>query len=908
MQDKGTTTSIIQTKLNRPPLPVDLVPRPRLTAWLDQHRARPLTLVSAPAGYGKSTLISCWLEVVDCPTAWLSLDEHDNKLGRFLSYFLAAVESIFPNSVPETQAFLMVTPQPPITAIADALINELNQIEQPFILVLDDYHLIDSQTIQELLNEILTHPPHNLHLVLGTRSDPFLPLVTFRANSQVSEIRMQDLRFTQEETLSLLKNMIGLQVDPAVLSEIDAQAEGWVTGLRLAALAMQNRIGRHTYPGDISIQNRYVTEYLVSEILAKQAEKLSNCMLKTSILERFCADLCETLCSQELNSAGDGTSPSASNRTQFLDWLQASNLFVISLDDQSEWFRYHHLFKDFLQQELAHRFIPDEIAKLHAAAGGWYAQNGSIEEALYHLLPAGEISAAIQLIAQHRYRMMNNTQWPRLERLLSVFPSGVIETSAELWMLKTWLLFHHGQWSEFPAALEDLNAIMTDETNQRVTDPEAAHRLAGEISTLRGLIAYHSGDAEGALSYSYQALENLPRELWAVRVLARNYLGGSLLLTGDIDAAYQAHYSGFEEEKEQGERFKATLLAAVCDLHWINADLQGLKQAAKQCIALSQETGHQQILGYGNYHLGRVRYQQNTLVAAEEHFASIVARPYHNYGDCFIGGACGLAMTYQAQGKEAEARKISAEAIAFLLETGNSTQLPIAQALQAELALSQGRLSSASQWAEQLDPVPTLVPMYEFLSLHLTLVKVWLAQDTPGSLDKASELLNQLRAYLTSIHNSRFLIETLALQALLDQSLDDQTAAQDMLEKSLRLAKAGGFIRLFVDLGSHMAQLLSQMKVDRNLGGYIDQIWAAFPSSIEASLSLGSEELPEPLTPREFQILALLGDRLTNKEIAAQLSISPGTVRQHTHNIYQKLAVSDRRQAASKAAELGLSR
>jgi len=235
---------IIQTKLNRPPLPVDLVPRPRLTEWLEQRRGRPLTLVSAPAGYGKSTIISCWLESVDCPTAWVSLDEHDNELGGFLSYFLAAIQTIFPNAVPETQALLLVTPLPPIAAIAHTLINELNQIKPPYILVLDDYHLIETQTIHDLLNELLLFPPLNLHLVMGTRMDPLLPLVTLRANSQVSEIRIQDLRFNQAETSLLFQKMVGYPVDPAVVVHVDAQAEGWVTGLRLAALAMRHRIGR----------------------------------------------------------------------------------------------------------------------------------------------------------------------------------------------------------------------------------------------------------------------------------------------------------------------------------------------------------------------------------------------------------------------------------------------------------------------------------------------------------------------------------------------------------------------------------------------------------------------------------------------------------------------------------------
>ena len=375
MPDTENTPALIQTKLHRPSLPVDMVLRPRLTTWLEQRRGRPLTLISAPAGYGKSTLISCWLENVDCPTAWVSLDERDNQLGSFLGYFLAAVDNIFPNAVEETQSFLLAASQPSISAIANTLINELNQIEQPFILVLDDYHLIETQTIHDLLNALLLYPPENLHLVLGTRMDPLLPLATLRANNQMTEVRIPDLRFKQEETRLLFQNMLGTAIDANLVSEMDVQAEGWVTGLRLAALAMQNRIGRNSFPGKLSISNRYVAEYLVAEILAKQAVTVSDCLLKTSILERFSADLCEAVYSPREEPSGnepmqsDYVKSGAFKGARFLEWLQASNLFVIRLDDEHEWYRYHHLFREFLQQELVRKFGEAEIQQLHAR--GW---------------------------------------------------------------------------------------------------------------------------------------------------------------------------------------------------------------------------------------------------------------------------------------------------------------------------------------------------------------------------------------------------------------------------------------------------------------------------------------------------------------------------------------------------------
>ncbi|MFN2265848.1 MAG: LuxR C-terminal-related transcriptional regulator [Anaerolineales bacterium] len=897
MQGKEIATTLIQAKLHRPPLPTDLVPRPRLTELIDSHRLPPLILISAPAGYGKSTLAKCLVEALDLPAGWLSLDEHDNDLGGFLQYFLAAVQSIFPEALQETQASLAARPQPALYAVTRILINELDRIEQPYILVLDDYHVIESQPIHDLLNEVLLHPPRNLHLVISTRLDPPLSLITLRASSRVIEFRTQDLRFNLDETRILFHTMLGENLDQAAIDEVDSRAEGWVTGLRLAALVMRHRIGRDSFEGELSLQNPYVTEYLVSEILAKQAASLSDCMLRTSILDRFCAELCEAICFED----GETSNRGDFNGFSFTEWLRNSNLFVIPLDDRGKWFRYHHLFRDFLQQELAQRSTPDGIARLHTAAGGWYARNGWFEEALYHLLAAKDTNKAIQLVAQRRYSMMNTTQWPRLERWLNLFSSEIVEKSPELWMLKTWLVYQRGQFAELPALIGHLDAIYENEPNQA-----AVSDLAGEISSLRALIAYYQGNADQAVSMAQDALNSLPPDLWIARVLARIYLSGSYLLRGDENQAYRAYYDAFKEEQLQDKQFKATLLMAACSFYWITADLKSMAQAAKQCIALCQETGQQQILGFGSYQLGRVRYHQDRLPAAEQLFASVVSRPYLNYGIPYANSACGLALTYQALGREAKAQQVSEDAIAFLLETGNTTQLPIALALQAELALMQGRVDLASQWADKFDPVPQFSPTPWFLSPHLTLVKVWLAQNTFSSLESAADLLDQLERYQADIHNRRFLIETLALKALLLQTKGEQSAALVKLQEALRLAQPGGFVRLFVDLGQELENLLNELEAPVDLQPYVELIKTALSRPKQGAISPNQDELFEPLTYRELEVLALLAERKTNKEIAFQLNITPGTVRQHTHNLYQKLEVSNRREAVTKAQEFSI--
>lgn len=894
-------SSHIQTKLNRPCLPVDLVRRPRLTSWLQQRRERPLTLVSAPAGYGKTTLISCWLEAVDFPASWISLDEGDNDAEIFLSYLVAAILKIFPNSMAETQALLLVTPLPPIVTIVNLLVNEIDQIEKDFILVMDDFHFVENKEIHELVNKILLHPPRNLHLVIGTRKDPIFPLTILRARGMVTEIRIQDIRFNQDETQQFLNKIIDSPMDWDDVIEADTLVEGWVTGLRMAALAMRHRIGEDYQQRKISANNQYVTEYLITEILAKQESRISECMKKISILDRFCANLCEAVCFRQRAPDENHSMKLQDQGKQLLEWLKDSNLFVVPLDDQNRWFRFHHLFRLILQEELARTHRADEINELHAAAGHWYAKNSNFEEALNHLLQANETTAAINLVSQQRSRMVNADQWSRLYQWLNRFPQQVIENSAELWLLKIWLVYHHGQWFEMPALMEHL-ATLLDLNPELVTD----NNLTGEICSLRSLIAYHAGDAEGTISMARQALELLPDDFWSVRILARSYLGVGLLMSGDEQRAYHAFYDAIQEEKVQNNRSKATLLMAACYLHWITADLHGAAQAARQSIAFCPRTGYQSILGYGKYNLGRVHYQHNELVEAEELFASVVAKPYQYYGDCFISSACGLVLTYQAKGRDAKAREVTIETIAFLMETSNTTQLPVALALQADLALRQGQLSAASQWAKSFDQIPPMFSMIGFISPHLTLIKVWLAQNTTASQDKTGRFLKQLVAYLKGINNTRFLIETLALQALLDDALGNQTGAQTSLKKALKLAQPGGFIRLFVDLGPQMAVLLSRMRVDQDLQAYIDQIRSAFVESLGQEPAINHEECLKPLTNRELQILELLSMRFTNKEIAARLVIAPGTVKAHTIRIYKKLAVKDRRQAVKRAISLGI--
>ena len=356
--------------------------------------------------------------------------------------------------------------------------------------------------------------------------------------------------------------------------------------------------------------------------------------------------------------------------------------------------------------------------------------------------------------------------------------------------------------------------------------------MRGEISAVRSLLSYVTGDAQNAIAYGRQSIEKTAPELWSVRILARQCLGAAQQMAGNLEGAYATVYSGSEEEPEetvQRKRFKATLLVTACDIHWIAANLHEMAQAAAQCLMLSQHATLPEILNFGHYNRGKVCYHHNNLTASEQHFSIAVRQPYLNYIECFAFSSFGLALTYQAQGQAAKAREVAKATTKFLLEAENTYLLPVAQAFEAELALMQGQLATANQWAARLDPLPTLTPIFGIFSPHLTLVKVWLAQDTPVSRGQAADLLEKVKGFVEATHNTRFLIEVLALQALLYDTQEKRETALTLLAQAVELAQPGGFIRLFVDLGPQMAYLLAALKSqDSGLQLYTDQILAAF--------------------------------------------------------------------------------
>ena len=902
LSSKTLSDPIINTKLHRPPVDRNYVYRPHLTAQLDNHRGKPLILVSASAGYGKSALISSWLEKYTNPVAWLSLSENDSDLRTFTNYFVAAVHKHFPEACQNTQALLKNLDLPSFETLGASLLNELDRIKQPFILVLDDYYLIREMAVHKLIAQILKHPPQFFHLVIVGRRDPPLPVASLRAQSQLIEIRTEDLCFSAAETETLLNRLLGIQIEASTAAAVAKKTEGWVTGLRLAALSMRSQPDIDPRLLEPHVDAQFVMEYLFTEVFSEQSPDITRYLLGTAVLDRFCGPLCEVVCVPDAE-----TFACKMNGWEFIKWLRKENLFLIPLDPEKRWFRYHHLFQKLLVKQLNRRCSAKEIKAIHAQAGVWLAENGLIEEAVRHYLAAEDIPVAIQLVARHGHNLMNNQQWPDLERLIGMLPRDHVEQDPELLLFKAW--HHHVQTSGCDLKTKIAINRKIEPLINNLSEKALAHetQIIGHFEALRGHEFWLSADGEKALKYGLSACDKIPMHHKRARVSAYLFLAGAYQMTGDLETGLSIYTDEIQKSINKGSDYYAPYIEKLCYLYWIDADMVVIRQTAERSLEIAMKLRLPESVSFALFFLGIVSYHLNELKMAEERLTQLVNDYYFLNVVMAAHGSVALAMVYMARREFDQAEQYFNKALNYAIDTNNIEAIRIIRAFEAEYALRRGHLTKASQWAERFMSEPITMP-YLFYFPQLTLVRILMAQNTSESRQQAADRLNQLYDFLTSIYNKQFQINVLALQAVHHDTLGEQTAALDKLTTALNLAEPSGFIRLFVDLGPQMFGLLKQLVRQNVALDYIGQILAAFRNDERAVIPEAADHksLVEPLTDRELDVLDLLAQRLSNKEIAVKLFISAETVKGHLQNIYQKLKVNKRREAVEKAKNLGI--
>jgi LuxR family maltose regulon positive regulatory protein len=880
--------TLIQTKFHRPRPGKEFVQRARLLELLDPPQA--LTLVTAPAGYGKTTLLSSWLGSYNQPHAWLSLDERDNDFYLFTNYFLTAIRRLFPSIGEDTINLFNGGTLPPQTVIKANLINDIAAIRKDFILVLDDYHIIHNYDIHELLTDLALHPPESMHLVIAARSDPSLPLKSLRARTNITEIRAADLRFTSEEAVIFLKDAMKLEANDDVISTIYEKTEGWPAGLRLTGLYLRNFGNPSMLTGSQSGSNRYTMDYLATEVLAKLPKKLQDFLIKTSILDRICDSLCEAVIGEKYSERNDLTE---------LEQFAKFDLFLIPLDNIQYWYRFHHLFQQLLKEELQLKYDPDEIASLHSLASEWFSKNGHVEEAIHHSLEAGDTTTAVSIIAQNRAKLMNDENWQPLDRWVRMFPREVIDKEPELLLSEIWFHLNLRRAKDILPVLDRVEDLIS----QKPESLTSSQRLIGEVELRRSMLSYFTGDISGSIISAKKALENIPPDWWILRAQARLYLSVSYQAMGNPQQVFDILNIFGDSEKNRG--FLRRMRVNACFSQWLSSDLSGMGISAGQVFEeYDQSDLQEETTSWSRYFLGLFHYERGNLVEAERYLFPVVIQPYQSYLLCFLNSAAVLALAFQAMNQPDKANETVNKMESISLEIPSSKGLYIAKTLQAELALRQGRLAEAIQWAQQNDP-PVLVPEPFFYHPPLTLPRILLAQDTPFSRKRAGLELSRLYDYYTSIHNTPIQIKVLLIRALLQKAEDIEHTALYFLGQALSMAEPGNFLRVFVDQGLPMEHLLKIYSRKNGINSYIEHILSAFQQRA-SSQHRANEALDAPLTPRELEVLVLLNKRFTDKEIAEELVISLATVRSHNDHIGEKLGVQGRRSIVKAAKDQGL--
>ncbi len=890
---------LFATKLHVPRPRARLVPRFHLVERLQQGVAGPLTLVSAPAGYGKTTLLAQWRASTPTPVAWLSLESEDNEPIRFLTYFIAALQTLDPHlGVRALTRLRLPQPAEPETVLAELSNDLLGWPGEDFVLVLDDYHVITAQPIHHTLMCLVEHLPPQIHLILATRSDPPLPLARLRARGHLTELRAADLRFGVASTSAFLEGVMGLHLSPEEVTTLQSRTEGWIAGLQLAALSLQGRVDVTSALAAFTGSHRFVLDYLSEEVLSRQSASVQTFLLQTSVLERLSGSLCDAI-------TGKPESQS------MLEGLERANLFVVALDNRRAWYRYHHLFVDLLRSRLQ-QSEPRLLPELHRRASTWYEEHDLLLEAVHHALLAPDLERTTRLLEEHRHTLALRGQGRTVLSFLRAFPDELIERHPGLCFSQALLLMLTDQ---LPEALTRLQ--VAKHAASHIAQAGEKQVLLYRIAAMQAYILFSQGHLESGVTLAEQICEHLDEMSAEVQAFVRLIAAHRVLLRGEIGhngEQYTARLDAAHEAASDLVAIQVFLRLTSSLLQARLLRLQGrLRQAAVIYEQLAQIQGEnaEALISPGScFGLGELCYQWNDLDAAGRlleqgrealHGAVTLA------ADEIAQGYAALALLHQARNKQTEALALVEEFVR-LAQTRQFAPMQRARvsACHARLALMQGHLLEAVRWAEAsgLSAEDDLVYVREWEYLIFARVRIAQGRLDPAGpfLVEALRLLERLLQDAEAKARVDSMLEILVVQALAFSAAPvHRTRALPALERALRLAEQGGYVRLFLDEGQPMKVLLRQASVHGIAADYAARLLPAFD---EQASSSEPGALIEPLTERERAVLRLLVRGLSNAEIARELIITVGTVKRHVNSLYGKLGVNSRPQAMARAQAL----
>ncbi|HMQ61213.1 MAG TPA: LuxR C-terminal-related transcriptional regulator [Flavilitoribacter sp.] len=898
---------IIATKLFIPPVRPKAVHRLRLTDRLNLGLHGKLTLISAPAGFGKSTLVSEWISGCGRPAAWLSLDGRDSDPIRFMTYLIAALQTV-EKGFGEGVSGLLQSQQPPaMEQTLSFFLNEAAALPASMVLVLDDYHTIDAQPVHDAMGFLLDHLPPQLHLVIATREDPPLPLSRLRVRGQMTELRIGDLRFTAAETIGFLQEGMGLSLTDEEVGALEARTEGWIAGLQLAALSMQGRTDTAEFIRDFTGGHHFILDYLVEEVLRHQPEAVRQFLIQTAILERLCGPLCDAVTGRD-----DGR--------EMLEQLERDNLFVVPLDDRRRWYRYHHLFAEVLKaygEEGQNRQLPER----HRRAAEWHMNNGLTAEAVRHALAAGDPPFAAGLIELAWPEMDESFQAATWLEWVRALPDDLVRVRPVLSVAYAWALLNSGLLEAGEDRLRDAERLLDPESGLQskrvVADEEHFRFLPGSIKTARSYISMAKGDVEQAVIYARKALDLLPDDDHLRRGPAAALLGIAVWATGNLEAAHKSLTEALNNFLLNGNI--AFALSGTYFLAGIRITQGKLMEAGKVyeralSLALEQETNVRGVadifLGMGELAFERGDQENaDRQLARSEALGEQAALP-----DWSCRVRLVKARFEEAAGRPEAADSLLAEAEQLFSRTPIPVERPI-PALKAGLWARTGRLDEAEAWARErgLSGHDDLGYLNEFE--HLTLARIWIGlyrrDQDDHNLQEASALLERLLRVAGAGNRMGTVMAVLVLQSLVFEAGGHPEKALQTLERALAMAEPEGYTRIFIAEGAPMARLLDQALKKGIKPDFSGRLLAGLElPAVDKKPDLrggsGNKTLIEPLSERELEILRLIAQGLSNQAISERLFLALSTVKGHNQHIFEKLEVGRRTEAVARARELGL--
>ncbi len=905
--------SILLSKLFIPPPRPDRVSRPRLLARLDEGltAGRKLTLISASAGSGKTTLVSEWIAGCQRPAAWLSLEEGDKAATSFLAYLIAALQTISANIGAEALSMLHASqPQPPpIESILTVLLNEIATIPDQFVLVLDDYHAIDSQPVDQALTFLIEHQPPQMHLVIATREDPALPLPRLRARGQLTELRAADLRFSPAEAADFLNRKMGLTLSVEDVTALEARTEGWIAGLQLAALSMQGNPDATSFIQSFTGSHYFVLDYLVEEVLGQQPESIQTFLLRTSILDRLYGPLCDAII---------GSSSRLTSGQETLEYLERANLFIVPLDNERLWYRYHHLFGELLRKRLRQNLVPGEIAGLHILASQWYEQNRFPSDAIHHAFAAEDFERVARLAELNWPAMNESVQSIKWLGWMKKISEEIIRTRPVLCVNCAWAYLNAGELEAAEAKMQNAEYWLEPTTvigeqsdvasiEMVVVDEEQFKSLPLLLATARAYHAQAIGDISGTIKYAQRVLDLSPAGNSPMPGVASSLLGLAQYASGNLDAAYRAFSDGLAKMDPYAAISGNFVLAGI---KLAQGQLNTAFRIYEKALRLVLAHGEPMPLGTEELYTGvsELHRERGDLETAAQDL--LTAR---NLGekvelpDWQHRWYLAQARLYETQGDLEGALDLLEKAEHLYVRTPVPILRPIA-ALRTRILIAQGKMAEAQDWVHtrDLSVDDDISYMREFE--HMTLARVLIAQEkrglVDGSIQDAKGLLERLLRAAEEDKRIGSVIEISSLLALAHAAQGDISLALASLEHALTLAEPEGYLRLFVDEGNPMAALLQEAAKHGIARNYVRHLLAAFgkPDGKKSVTKL----MIDPLSERELDVLRLLGTELTGPEIARELMVSLNTLYTHTKSIYAKLGVNSRRMAIRRAEELDL--